>query len=81
MLGEYGLPSVNLWYDSSLHRRLRSILCLAFAMAYVIPAQSRGDDVLCVEGSGKISFGCFEIVDFARYAAPQESSSIQAEMF
>ena len=56
-------------------RRLRTILCLAFALAYLVPAQSRGDDVLCIEDSGKVSFGCSEIVDLARYAPGEGRSS------
>lgn len=47
--------------------RLRSILTVALALAYLIPAHLRGDDVVCVEKTGRVSFGCNEMIDTASY--------------
>ena len=59
-------------------RSLRPTFCFLFALAFCVPSQLRGSDVLCIEDNGNITFGCSEIVDIARYVPNQPNEGITA---
>lgn len=57
---------------------LRIILCCVFALAFVVPSYLRGDDVICIENTGRISIGCREVVDTAMYAPSNKTTTTSA---
>ena|SRR5581483_1450399 len=51
--------------------RVRPICSLVFILAFCVPSQLRGDDVLCIENTGRIGLGCAEMIDVPRYVGGQ----------
>ena len=57
---------------------LRIILCFVFALAFVVPPYLRGDDVICIEDTGRISIGCREVVDTAVHTPDNKTTTRSA---
>ena len=57
---------------------LRIGLCFIFALVFAVPPYLRGDDVVCIEDTGRIGIGCREVVDIAMHAPNSKTTTTSA---